>query len=139
MINLSIRILHILKTPSKNLNKMSFEPIYKKLNTTSLTKNENNHNNNLSKAIQLSEVKETNRINKLSNIKASNQNYKKNIRITYKNIEQEDFIKNDNINRTTIGHKKIKSDINLSYEKNNHNHNINKSAEKRKVKSLNGL
>ena len=125
-----------LKTPSKNLNKMAFEPIYKKLNTTSLTKNENNHNNNLSKAIQLSEVKETNRINKLSDIKASNQNYKKNIRITYKNIEQEDFIKNDNINRTTIGHKKIKSDINLSYEKNNHNHNINKSAEKRKVKHI---
>ena len=111
-----------LKTPSKNLNKLSFEPLYKKVNNSSLTKIENkNKNNNLSqtgnlnKAIQLSDVKETKNVTKFS--------YKKNIRLNFKNIDQEDFVKNDIGNKSSFGHTKIKSENNLSLSINKYNNN----------------
>ena len=115
-----------LKTPSKNLNKINFEPIYKKINSSSISKFNNKNNNNLSqtgnlnKAIQLSEVKESKKINKFS--------YKKNIRLNYKNIDQEDFIQNDNGNKTSFGYYKVRSIENLSIKKYNNN-----TAEKRRV------
>ena len=132
-----------LKTPSKNKNKAYIEPFYKRLNSTNVTKNENHnlsHVGNLNKALELSEVKESNPINKLSNIKASNQNYQKNIRLTYKNIYQEEFVQNDIQPKKTFGHTKIRSGINLSFninDKNIHKQNsMNKSAEKRKINHL---
>ena len=111
-----------LKTPSKNLNKINFEPMYKKINSSSISKFNNKNNNlsqtgNLNKAIQLSEVKESKKITKFS--------YKKNIRLNFKNIDQEDF---DNGNKTSFGHHKVKSNENLSLKKYNNN-----TDEKRKV------
>jgi len=118
-----------LKTPSKNKNKVYIEPFYKRLNNTNVSKNGNQnftHIGNLNKALQLSEVKETKSTSKLPNIKESNKNYKKNIRLTYKNIDQEDFIKNDSELMRTFRHTKVKSDINLSLS-------LNKSVKKRKI------
>ena len=132
-----------LKTPSKNINKINLEPVYKKISNSNTSKQENNklnHTGNLNKAIQLSEVKETNKVNKFSYIRNPNQNNKKNIRLNFKNIEQEEFMKNDINNKTALGHNKVKSDINLSFNINNYNyfnHNhLTKSAERRKINHL---
>ena len=124
-----------LKTPSKNLNNYYNEPFIKRLNNSNISRKEKeNHNlshaGKLNKALELSGVKETNRHNKLSNIKASNNNYKKNIRLTYKSIEKEDFIKNDKTESNTqrkvpFKYSKVRSDINLSFDKNNISKNKN--------------
>ena len=116
-----------LKTPSKNLNKVNFEPLYKKVNSSSVKKDNNKKNNlsqtgNLGKAIQLSEVKESNKINKFS--------YKNSIRINFKKIDQEEFIRNDISNKTSFAHHKVKSNENLSVSLKKYNIN---TAEKRKV------
>ena len=123
-----------LKTPSKN-NKDNIEPFYKRLNSSNVNKNEIQNltqTGNLNKALQLSEVKETKNISKFSHIKVTNQNHKKNIRLNYKNIEQEDFIKNDIEQKKTFRHYKVKSDFDLSY---NNNHK-NRSSEKRKINHI---
>ena len=146
LLNSSTNKKNDLKTPSKNINKYYIEPFYKRLNNSNLNKYQNeshnlSHAGNLNKALELSEVKETNKHNKLSNIKASNHNYQKSIRLTYKNIEKEDFIKNDINSEKKIPFKyaKVKSDINLSFDKNNinnSNNNNNKSVIKRKINHL---
>ena len=56
----------------------------------------------------------------MASIKKSNYNYKKNIRLAFKNIADEDFIKNE-ANKTVYGHNKVKSDINLYFQVNNFN------------------
>ena len=99
------------------MDKTHFEPIYKKLFSSNaniyINKNEKQvGNGNLKEAIQLSDVKKTNKKNKIPYDKNSNKKYKKNIRITVKNIEEEDI--NDN-NKTSE----------LNSIKNNKNHNIN--------------
>ena len=121
-INKSTNKKNDLKTPSKNLNKTNFEPLYKKINNSNITKTENLNKSKvgggaLNKALQLSEVKEN---NKMASIKKSNYNYKKNIRLAFKNIADEDFIKNE-ANKTVYGHNKVKSDINLYFQVNNFN------------------
>ena len=121
-----------LKTPSKNSNKVYIEPFYKRLNSTNVNKNDSQnltHVGNLNKALELSEVKETSPKNKLSNIKESNKNYKKSIRLNYKNIDPEDFIKGDTDLKKTFGHTKVKSGMNLSVSP-------SKSVEKRKIKHI---
>ena len=81
---------NILKTPSKNVEKKNLETIYKNLNTTNIqiTKKEN-PNGILNKTIQLSDAKKTNKRSKIPFDKNSNK--KKNIRIAFKNIEEEDI------------------------------------------------
>ena len=132
-----------LKTPSKNINKINLEPVYKKISNSNTSKQESNKLNytgNLNKAIQLSEVKETNKVNKFSYIRNPNHTNNKNIRLNFKNIEQEEFMKNEISNKTSLGHNKVKSDINLSFNINNYNyfnHNhLTKSAERRKINHL---
>ena len=132
-----------LKTPSKNINKINLEPVYKKISNSNTSKQESNklnHTGNLNKAIQLSEVKETNKVNKFSYIRNPNHTNNKNIRLNFKNIEQEEFMKNEISNKTSLGHNKVKSDINLSFNINNYNyfnHNhLTKSAERRKINHL---
>ena len=85
-----------LKTPSKNLDKTHFQPMYHKLDNTNININKNeNQNSNLNKAIQLSDAKNKNKKSKIP----YNKNNKKKIRITYKNLEEENN-KND-INKTS--------------------------------------
>ena len=133
-----------LKTPSKNLNKINLEPVYKKLSNSNTTKPESNklnHTGNLNKAIQLSEVKETNKVNKFSYIRNPSQNNQKNIRLNFKKMESEELTKNETNNKTILGHNKINSGINLSFNINNnnnffnHNH-LTKSVERRKINHL---
>ena len=129
LLNTSTQKKDDIKTPSKN--KVYIEPFYKRLNSSNVNKNDSQNmtqTGNLNKALQLSEVKETNNISKFSHIKDSNQNHKKNIRLNYKNLEQEDFFKNDIEHKKTFAHSKVKSGINLSFE----GHKYNKSTEKRK-------
>ena len=142
--NSSAQKKNILKTPSKNLDKTHFEPIYRKLDNTNTNANANNNNENpnpngiLNKTIQLSDVKRSNKKSKIPYDKNSGKKYKKNIRINFKNIEEED-IKEKDANKTTteINYKKsssnqISSTFNLSND-NNKGNSTTTNTKKRKI------
>ena len=81
---------NILKTPSKNIEKKNLETIYKNSNTTNIhIKKKENPSGILNKTIQLSDVKKNSQRSKIPFDKNSNK--KKNIRIAFKNIEEEDI------------------------------------------------
>ena len=81
---------NILKTPCKNIEKKNLETIYKNVNTTNIhIKKKENPSGILNKTIQLSDVKKNSKRSKIPFDKNSNK--KKNIRIAFKNIEEEDI------------------------------------------------
>ena len=130
--NASIKKKNVLKTPSKNLDKTSFEPIYHKINNVNNTNTDINKSEIqtgiLNKTIQLSDVKKSNKKNKIPFNKNSNKNSnKKNIRIAFKNIEEEDIdIDKDDNNRTSTGINLSKSNshkVNVTFTVNNTNNN----------------
>ena len=142
--NASIKKKNVLKTPSKNLDKTSFEPIYHKINSTNanntntdINKSEIQQPGILNKTIQLSDVKKSNKKNKIPFDKNSNKKYKKNIRIAFKNIEEEDIdIDNDDNNKTTTGINLSKSKshkVNVTFTVNNNTNNNNESNKINKI------
>ena len=127
-----------LKTPNKNLDKTHFEPIYHKLDntnttksSTSITKNENQRGI-LNKTIQLSDVKKTNKKSKIPYDKNSNKKFNKNIRLNFKNIEEEDIIPND-INKINYI-KKTPEQMNKTFNGNSIRNLRNETKEKDKEK-----
>ena len=119
--NISIQQKNILKTPNKNLDKTNYEPIYKKIDNKNNALNKTEmQSGNLTKEIQLSDTK---RSNKKSQIPYDKKSYKKknkkNIRIAFKNIEvEEDIIDNNKTN--DINYNKSKSNkINMTFNLNN--------------------
>ncbi len=117
---------NILKTPSKNLEKSNCEPIYQKLNKTNVIITVNRSERNINKAIHLSDAKTTtNKRSKIPYDKKSNMKSKQNIRIAFKNIEEE-----DDINKTTdIDYQKSKTNQIISNNTNKDNKD-NKASKK---------
>ena len=112
---------NILKTPSKNVEKKNIETIYKNLNTANIhiTKKEN-PNGILNKTMQLSDAKKSNKKNKIPFDKNSNK--KKNIRIAFKNIEEEDIdLDKDNDKDKTKTYTEM-------YNKNKYNSKVNSNS-----------
>ena len=135
--NVSTQKKNILKTPSKNLDKTHFEPIYKKIDNKNNALNKNEMpTGNLNKTIQLSDTKRSNKKSQIPYDKKSNKKYKKNIRIAFKNIEEEDI--NDNNKTSEIDYNKSKSNkVNITFNLNSPRNNIinkdNTNNKKRKV------
>ena len=123
--NVSAQKKSELTTPSKNLEKIHFEPMYRKLDSSNTEINKK-QNGNLNKTIQLNDVKKNYNKSKIPYDKNNNKKYNKNIRIAYKNIEEEDINTNE-INKTNdINYKKKKSNqINITFSSNS-TRNINK-------------
>ena len=132
--NSSLQNNTILKTPRKNMEKSSLEPIYKKINKTNATITINKSEKNINKTIQLTDVKKINKRSKIPYDKKSNMKNKKNIRLAFKNIEEENDISKDDINKTTdINFNKIKLNnvkVDLTIDNTN---NGNKTSRKTKV------
>ena len=123
---------NILKTPSKNIEKSRLEPIYQKLNNTNATMIINKSEANLNKTFQLTDIKKNNgKRSKIPYDKKANMKNKKNIRIAFKNIEEEDDIIKDDINKTTdINYGKSCSSSNVAVTLDNMN-NDNKVSKKK--------
>ena len=124
---------HNMKTPNKNLDKTHFEPIYKKLDRGNANiKNNKNEaktgNGKLKEAIQLSDVKKTNKKSKIPYDKNSNKKYKKNIRITIKNIEEEDINDNNEASELNSIKNNKKHNINITFSSNLSNNSITKKG-----------
>ena len=120
---------NILKTPSKNLEKSRLEPIYQKLNNTNATMIINKSEANLNKTFQLTDIKKNNKRSKIPYDKKANMKNKKNIRIAFKNIEEEDDIAKDDINKTTdinIGKKGSLSNMVDSLDNINNDNKVSK-------------
>ena len=107
-----------LKTPNKNLDKTHFEQMYHNLENSNIKKDDN-PNTNLNKTIQLSDVKKPNKKLKIPYDKNSYKKYKNNIRITAKNIIEEDIITNDKNIKNEINYKKKNQNkINITFNSN---------------------
>ena len=92
------------------MDKTNFETIYKKLDNTNSNVNKSEMpTGNLNQTIQLSDTKRSNKKSKIPYDKNNNKRYKKNIRITAKNIEEEDIDKLDNHKTTEIKYNKSRS------------------------------
>ena len=107
-----------LKTPNKNLDKTHFEKMYHNLDNSNINKDDN-PNTYLNKTIQLNDVKKTNKKLKIPYDKNNYKKYKNNIRISAKNIEEEDIITNDKNKKSEINYKnKNKKQINIIFNSN---------------------
>ena len=107
-----------LKTPNKNLDKTHFEQMYHNLENSNINKDDN-PNINLNKTVQLTDVKKPNKKLKIPYDKNSYKKYKNNIRITSKNIEEEDIIINDKNIKNEINYKKKnQNQINITFNSN---------------------
>ena len=78
------------------MEKSNFEPIYKKIDTNNNANKTQISTGNLNKTIQLSDMKKSSKKNNIQKDKN-----KKNIRLAFKNIEEEDIDKSDDIKTTT--------------------------------------